>query len=456
MNQDYSDIIQQISQLLFQAIKERELNLAENLSQLDGELGKHLRVIGLRVMSMLLNNLAKQVTQEVKKTGLVVHRHSTAKYGVIFGIVEVKSPYLWHKQQGWGVRPVKEKLGIEHGKYSPNVKRALTDFGAEESFGQACKRFEEHYGFRLERSLVRREVEKIALAAEQYVEKRLLGLATYFKNLEPPKKRCGWNRIVVELDGSHIRTGIHQSIQTEEVTPLRRIKKCKRQSDWREVRVGFARSAESKDQKTFVARMGQYPEVVQQLKSAAVDQGLSTYTLVYGIADGGNGLREALETTFSHFQFILDRPHLKQHLHATAEAMSLPSDMRFFWVKCILNSIDKGYVKSVISRLKRWSGKGQQTVANLCKYLERFKDAVHYNKYRSMGLPIGSGEIESAHRYIPQKRLKIPGATWHPSTINPMLALRVIRANNWWNDFWFQIGMAEKLSNKLTPEAALS
>ncbi len=39
-------------------------------------------------------------------------------------------------------------------------------------------------------------------------------------------------------------------------------------------------------------------------------------------------------------------------------------------------------------------------------------------------------------RYIPQKRLKIPGATWHPDTINPMLALRVVRANDWWDDFW--------------------
>ena len=33
-------------------------------------------------------------------------------------------------------------------------------------------------------------------------------------------------------------------------------------------------------------------------------------------------------------------------------------------------------------------------------------------------------------------RLKIPGATWYPNTINPMLALRVIRANEWWSEFW--------------------
>ncbi|KAF3886837.1 MULTISPECIES: hypothetical protein [Nostocales] len=119
--------------------------------------------------------------------------------------------------------------------------------------------------------------------------------------------------------------------------------------------------------------------------------------------------------------------------------MKFSDEMRSIWIKYILDSIDNGYVKKVISRLKRWQGEGQKSVSNLSKYLFRFQDAVHYNKYRSMGLPIGSGEVESAHRYIPQKRLKIPGATWHPNTINPMLALRVIRANHWWADFWKQI-----------------
>jgi hypothetical protein len=67
-----------------------------------------------------------------------------------------------------------------------------------------------------------------------------------------------------------------------------------------------------------------------------------------------------------------------------------------------------------------------------------------YDYFRAIGLPIGSGEVESAHRYIPQKRLKIPGATWHPDSINPMLALRIIRANNWWEDFWTQQGATQQ------------
>ena len=90
------------------------------------------------------------------------------------------------------------------------------------------------------------------------------------------------------------------------------------------------------------------------------------------------------------------------------------------------------------NKLGNYQGQGKKRIGNLSQYLQRFSDAVSYEKFVSLGFPIGSGEVESAHRYIPQKRLKIPGATWHPDTINPMLALRIIRANDWWQDFWTQ------------------
>lgn len=71
--------------------------------------------------------------------------------------------------------------------------------------------------------------------------------------------------------------------------------------------------------------------------------------------------------------------------------------------------------------------------------MKSFKPIIFPDDYfRVTGLPISSGEVESAHRYIPQKRLKIPGATWHLDTVNPMLALRIIRANGWWDDLYNQ------------------
>ena len=45
---------------------------------------------------------------------------------------------MWNKKIKQGIRPVAEKLGISRGDYSIGVKRALTEFGAEESFEGAA------------------------------------------------------------------------------------------------------------------------------------------------------------------------------------------------------------------------------------------------------------------------------------------------------------------------------
>jgi hypothetical protein len=56
-------------------------------------------------------------------------------------------------------------------------------------------------------------------------------------------------------------------------------------------------------------------------------------------------------------------------------------------------------------------------------------------------LPSGSGQAdrrpsESSHRYLIQKRLKIPGAWWKMKNADWMLQLRVARKNQLWNDYW--------------------
>ena len=55
MKQDYTDIIQQVSQVVFEAISEREENLSTEVKELDSQLAKLLRLVGREVMSMCLN-----------------------------------------------------------------------------------------------------------------------------------------------------------------------------------------------------------------------------------------------------------------------------------------------------------------------------------------------------------------------------------------------------------------
>lgn len=72
---------------------------------------------------------------------------------------------------------------------------------------------------------------------------------------------------------------------------------------------------------------------------------------------------------------------------------------------------------------------GQQYASNHRPYLD-------YRGALPAGLPIGSGAMESGHRWIIQARLKLRGAWWNPDNADQMLALRTERAHGHWRAYW--------------------
>jgi hypothetical protein len=430
---DYTQLIEETITSFTAAILHNEAHLRERGLDVDVDVLRLLRGVGRGVVQRVLSTLCEAVSAEAVEAdpSLVVQRRPSITMEGIFGELRVESPYLWAPKRA--VRPVKSVLGLRHGQRSTAVQRALTDFGAEESFGQAVVRFEEHYGWTIGRTSALRLVEGHARAAQAYVAGRLGEAAKTFA--APIATRPGIDQVLIELDGCEIRTGHLVALKTREKTPVRRQRRRQRREQWRDVRVGLARRLDE-TQRTFVARMDGYPAVVRQLFEAAVERGMSTRTATIAVCDGGNGLREELAAQFPNLQFIYDQPHLKEHLYEAADAMALVDAARHEWVKTKIDRIAGGHVNEVIRQFESHRGRGQKRVRRLSKHLKRFRDAVHYDSFRQRGLPIGSGEVESAHRYIPQKRLKLPGACWRPETINPMLALRLIRANGWWNDYW--------------------
>jgi hypothetical protein len=429
MSEQYTEFITQASrQLAALLLAEFSKQQLKRVQLADHEAATILRAVGREAMQVLFATLAERVTDEAKREGYRVERRPRIRVEVLFGAIELQSPYL-HKA-GAGCRPVAERLGVKHGTRTPAVARALTDFGAEESFAHAAERFDEHYGWKIGGSTVLRVVESVAAEAERYVEERLEAACPQWE--VPLAERSGASELLVELDGCEIRTvrcGTERDTQHKVVTRSRQL-------EWKEVRVGLAGRI-GNARRTFVARLGTYPQVCAELFKGAVLEGLSARTKVIAVADGGQGLREELDAHFPRMQFILDKVHLLSHLYETAEALGFGETKRKSWVADKIERISAGRVAEVITALERKRCSCDR-VRRLTLYLERFQDAVSYDEYQAQGYPIGSGEVESAHRYIPQKRLKIAGASWKPETVNQMLALRVIRANGWWSEFWQQ------------------
>ena len=70
------------------------------------------------------------------------------------------------------------------------------------------------------------------------------------------------------------------------------------------------------------------------------------------------------------------------------------------------------------------------------RHLSSRLECLDYPRAIERELPIGSGLIESAHKHVPQARLKQAGSAWLPESADTIAQLRVIRANEHWEDFW--------------------
>ena len=242
------------------------------------------------------------------------------------------------------------------------------------------------------------------------------------KALKSLTTRPSIEQLLVELDGCHIRTGILLPAEKAKVTKKRQLLKRKRQSDWKEVRVGLARPVSDKEKRTYVARMSKYPEVVGQLVSAAYDQGMSKQTQVYAVADGGNGLREALQAKFSNLTFILDRPHLKQHLYEGAEAIGLTDVERHKWVSNKLHRIDAGEARQVIKTLKEYQGQGEERITNLSSISNDFKMLSTMTNFVPKVYQLVLAKLKVLIAIFLRSASRFHSSTWHPDTVNPMLA----------------------------------
>ena len=349
----------------------------------------------------------------------MIKRKTTIRFNVIFGPIWISSPYLWCP--GNGCNPLVDRIGITHNGRSLTVSRALSDFGSEESYQRAAVRFKEHYKYELCPSAVLRQTNRVARCAQDYVRDKLAQADRGFAD------QPGVQAVVIELDGCQLRTA---KLETQSDGEKRK------HITWHEVRMGLAKELGCAS-KLYVGGMDSYPAIVGQLFSASVLSGMGPGSEVIAVADGGNGLRAELENQFSRMQFILDKTHLKDHLYDTAEQLAIAAKDRSQWVHSYLDRISDGQVDAVIDEFeKSHAVNGNERLARLIGYLRRFADAVDYNNFKAKGYPIGSGEVESAHKSIPQKRMKITGACWHLRSINPMIALRVLKANGWWDEFW--------------------
>jgi len=146
------------------------------------------------------------------------------------------------------------------------------------------------------------------------------------------------------------------------------------------------------------------------------------------VGDGAPWIWKWVEELFPTARQILDYYHCSGYLHTVAAAQYSDDPARAtHWLEASLARLFCGEGNGVVwglQRMKPASEDAAQAIDSALSYLEKRLHQVDYASHRKGGYPIGSGAIESAHRFIGHVRLKRSGAWWYRENSNAILALR--------------------------------
>ena len=130
---------------------------------------------------------------------------------------------------------------------------------------------------------------------------------------------------------------------------------------------------------------------------------------------------------------LIDFYHAVEHLgKAAAGCARWSAAQRRRWVRARRGELLKGQIDLVIEALKALSQR-RAAVRIEYRYFLRHRDRMQYAKIRNLGLPIGSGAVESAVRRVINLRLKGASIYWRDDSAEAMLMLRAFYKAGRWN-----------------------
>jgi len=328
--------------------------------------------------------------------------------------------------EGHLLRPFSLSAGVKARAYSLPLQRRMTDFGADESFPKACEKMEEHYGITIPVSSMR----SITEAHAQEIE--------HNEQLETdiPDNR-GVEYVIAEMDGTMIP--IVDTFEKTDEQGKAIDKRKTREVRWTEARLSLAHPKGSLTP-VFGATLGDQDEAGNQLAHCAILSGAGEQSKLHCVGDGAAWICDQVDRVFGpQAVFLIDFYHLCDYL-AAASKLCAP-DHPSAWLEEQKQRMKENNTFDVLTALKPHrepdSVPDKDAPVRKCyRYIKNRPGQFDYKGALDADLPIGSGEIESAHRYVIQERLKIAGAWWKEDNAQNMLGLRTLRANNDWDQYW--------------------
>jgi hypothetical protein len=217
---------------------------------------------------------------------------------------------------------------------------------------------------------------------------------------------------------------------------------------WHEVKVGvLARLGRHRTrtgqvvarlhQRRLVAVLGSIEALKPRLWLEARRQGIRSAPQVVWLSDGGRGLWRLFDECFAGAATgVLDFYHAAQNLWKSAAAWldgrTTQARRWFTWARHRLRHGNPDGVLADLAEALDVDGlpdTARDTLTTVYAYLDRHRDHIDYAMYKALGLPLGSGMVESACKWLIQQRFKGVGMRWSEDGFNHLVHLRLAWVN---------------------------
>ncbi len=167
-----------------------------------------------------------------------------------------------------------------------------------------------------------------------------------------------------------------------------------------------------------------------------VDQaGCGGNSHIHAVGDGATWIAQQIEKQFAcKSTYLIDFYHASEYLAAASHECSPHTPKK--WLTQQQELLKAGQYEPIIQMLLNQASSQDSATYKCYQYLHKRTHQLQYDVALKRNLPIGSGEIESAHRYVIQNRIKITGAWWLLDNADAMINLSTLRANQHWDAYW--------------------
>jgi hypothetical protein len=365
-----------------------------------------------------------------------------------------------------GIFPLDAQVNLPERCYSYFLQEWMTLFAVEHPFKESASWFEQFFDLELAESVLMEVVQETPEDYEGFYAQRPVApeesagelLVVSFDGKGVPMMKAEAVKLKAKLGPGEKRqrkkealVGVCYTVEAKPRSPeaLAELLVDPEAARARQQRAGTTDEAPRAQQVRRVASLVRTKQAVMELIKADAERRDPQHRQpLVVLLDGALGLWNLAPKLFKPWKrvtCVLDIIHVVSYLWTAANALFLEGSRGGkHWVQEKLTAILSGRVGYVIGGLRQLLTKRRlrksvrETLAKVITFFQNHRRWMKYDEYLAMGLPVGTGVVESACGSVVKHRMEGEGKRWSLQGAEAMLALRSLKKShdNDLRDYW--------------------